>query len=216
MKMASWIGLVIAVVAVGCSPELEPDSGRNDSGRDDRDSDDDGDTSDAGTDTDFVDDDLVNCRSEYDTPLPGSVQNGGECTTDQLYCGDFIQATTVGGSTHYDTDHYLTAGIATGSENWDAPERAYLFRQPVGESVRLTFYGPCGDMAIAACIGWECTDENAVQQGDCSAVITRGDDGGVYRDFPATSAGVREFEIIVDGRDGDVGNFGVRVECFGR
>ncbi len=214
MKMAPWIGLSVALFAAGCSKELNPDSGDDGPGTGIVDGTEDEDTSD-DVDTDPIDDALVNCRSEYDTPEPGGVPGFGECTTDQIYCGDFIQATTVGGSTHYDTEHYLAATFATGSENWDAPERVYSLRQPVGQSMRVTFYGPCADMGIGVCSGWDCDEPEEVRSGDCSSLGTIDSDGGMYRDYPSTTSGVREFELVVDGRDGAQGNFGLRVECFG-
>lgn len=217
MRTAVWTTLAIVMLGVGCSKELLPETG-DPEGTDNPDTDTrdpDSDSNDGDSDTNEVDDDIVDCRADYQTAAPGSGTSGGECTTDQLFCGDFVQATTVGGSTHYDTDQYEQAGIATGSENWDAPERAYTLRQPVGQAMRITFWGPCDDMDVAVCQGWECSDTAEVQQNDCSALLTRGDEGSFYRDFPAPSSGVREFEVVVDGRDDAQGNFALQVECFG-
>ncbi|MFT6161788.1 MAG: hypothetical protein ACJA00_004386 [Myxococcota bacterium] len=213
MKMAPWIGFSVALFAAGCSKELNPDSGDGGPGTGIVDGTEDNDTR-GDDDTDPVDDAIVDCRSEYDTPENGGVPSFGECTTDQLFCGDFVQATTVGGSTHYDTDQYLAALFATGSENWDGPERVYQLRQNVGEVIRVTFYGPCADMKLGVCAGWDCEETEAVQAGDCSSLGERDSDGGMFREFPAPTSGVRRHELIVDGRDGAQGNFGLRIECF--
>ncbi len=213
MKMAPWIGLSVALFAVGCSKELNPDSGDDGPGTGVVDGTGDVDT-DRDDDTNEIDDDIVNCRAEYDTPEIGNVPSYGECTTDQLFCGDFIQGTTVGGSTHYDTDQYLAALFATGSENWDAPERVYQLRQTVGEVIRVTLYSPCQDIVMGVCAGWDCQETEAASAGDCSSLGVREPDGSYRREFPAPSAGVRNHELIVDGRDGAQGNFALLIECF--
>lgn len=214
MKMVPWKVLAVMLLSGACSNQLRPDSGEVDDDSSDVDtSDTDDDTREPDTDTD-TDTDFLNCRTDYITPAPGTTGVGGECTTDQVYCGDLLRATTVGGSTVYDTEEYNAAGIATNSEDWSAPERAYYLRQPQGQTMRITWWGPCADMDIAVCQGWECADPLEIQQNDCSALLTATGDGGFYRDFPAPGAGARDWEIVVDGRDGDVGNFAVLIECF--
>jgi hypothetical protein len=218
--MARWLSLLILVAlqgGAGCSRSLHPDDSEGDTDTDtDADTDADTDT-DTDTDTDAdTDTDLVDCRAEYPTPDPGTLGAGGECTTDEVFCGDFIQATTIGGSTHYDSEHYSQAGAGQLSEDWDAPERVYAFRQQVGDAARITLYSPCRDISATACQGWECTDADSseIQLNDCANLTVRGEDSSVYRDLPAPTSGARDWEIIIDGRDGDAGNFALRIECF--
>lgn len=189
---------MITPLAAGCSNRLRPDPGIDSQDSDTSDID----TSDldsdwSGTDIDVDSTDLIDCRADYVTPAPGSTEAGGECTTDQVYCNEFIRATTEGGSMVYDTPEYLAAHVATGSEDWSGPERAYKFIQPRGTAVRMTFYSPCrSELGIAVCQGWECSDPLEIQSGDCSTLGVYNGDGGYYRDFPAPTSGDREWEIL--------------------
>jgi hypothetical protein len=216
LLMARWLSLLILVAlqgGAGCSGSLHPDDSEGDTDTDtDADTDADTDT-DTDTDTDAdTDTDIVDCRADYATPDPGDAggSNSGECTTDQVYCGDLIQATTVGGSTHYDEEHYeaFPCGANPG-DDWGMPERVYAFRLPEGEAVRFTFYGPCDDMLMRIVQNSVCGEPRSA---NCLVPSVRGTDGGYYYDIP--SGAMRDWEIIIDGRDGAEGNFAFRVECF--
>lgn len=208
MKQLAWLTMFTALAGVGCSRDLVPDdTGRDTNGDGDTDPDDDRDT-----DPDTFSDDLVDCRETYDTPDPGSIGGLAVCETDELFCGDFIRGTTVNGSTQYSQDEYSEANFG-GISNWDAAERIYYFRQNEGVNVRFVLYTPCRDLHLFMCLGWECATEEAIRPGDCSEALTRNEEGGYYRDIPGPGIGTREFEVIVEGRDGDEGNYGLEVIC---
>jgi len=217
MGAAKWVAMIAAVGAVSCSRPFQTETGTGGDADTDTDTDTDVDTdvdTDTDTDTDTTEPPIVDCRADYATPVPGSIAGLATCQTGELFCGDFIQATTVGGSTHYDETIYEPAGAGTSLEDWSAPERVYAFRQPVNTPIRVSLYSPCRDINILLCLGWECSDANGVSQSSCNAALEFDADGARFRDLPGPTSGPRNWELIVDGQDGDSGNFALRVECF--
>ena len=209
MKMRPWIGLSVALVAVGCSKELNPDSGDIGPGTsvvDDMD--DDPDTR-GEDDTDPIDD-FLDCRVDYPTPEPGS---GGsdECLTEVLECGDIIQGTTVGGSNVFGFSEYEDMGCISISSDWSGSERVYRFRLPRETEASLRVHTKCGEFRMRV-LNEDTCDAPALTTTSCT-VATQEIEDNVFASFIPSSSQSKTFFVIVDGAEAFEGNYALEVVC---
>lgn len=182
----------------------------------DADSDTDSDAdSDADTDTDPPDE--LDCDEEpYPTPAPGQPAS---CVTQEVSCGDVIYGTLEGGSTLYDYDFWLYQqeldSLMGEYGALDGPERVYLFRdlQP-NEVVRVTFT-TCFDLWANWILFGDTGDNFCSTDGlQTSGVFEGGTGRSWYTERINQSASGYDFEFIVEGLYGAVGNYKMTVECF--
>lgn len=225
------------VLLAGCSDEWflntsKEDSKPDDTGSDadadadgdsdadtdgDSDSDADGDSdsdTDADADTDTTGD--LDCEEEYVTPAPGAVDS---CITEEVSCGDVIYGTLEGGSTLYDYE-FWESNFALGSmfgeyAAFDGPERVYLFRGLDGdETVRITFT-TCFDSWAEWILHGDITADYCETEGFNTVGIFEGGSGNTWiTDRFNATAGVYDFEFVLEGLFGVTGNYELKVECF--
>lgn len=179
----------------------------------DADGDSDGDTdSDSDTDTEGE----LDCEEDYATPAPGEVAS---CVTEEVFCGDVIYGTLEGGSYDYDYDYWLEH-FALGSmlgeyAAFDGPERVYLFRglEP-DQVVQITFescFNSWADWILFGDTGRDYCD----LEGTYTVGIFEGGSGNTWiTERINASAGIYDFEFILEGLYGDLGNYVMTVECF--
>jgi hypothetical protein len=185
----------------------------------DTDGDSDGDTdadTDGDTDSDSDSDSDLECDEPYETPAPGQV---AECITQEVFCGDVVYGTLEGGSTDYDYDYWLYQqeldSLLGEYDALDGPERVYLFRGlDPDEVVRATFT-TCFDLWANWILFGDTGDNYCSLEGvQTSGVFESGTGHEWYTERINQSAGSYDFEFIVEGLYGEVGNFVLTIECF--
>jgi hypothetical protein len=148
---------------------------------------------------------VVECGATYPTP-----DVTGVCLTEVLDCDVTIEATTVGGSTHYNLPLWEDAQCADWllggpDDSLDAAERVYELNVPDGMFANVTMW-PCENLELRARNGaTECSD---------SPTACRGSRGTWKEQDLSSLPGNTRWEIIVDGFDGASGNFVLEVDCF--
>jgi hypothetical protein len=210
-----WCWLLLA----GCADEWFLNGGdkddADDTGEGDADSDADGD-SDADSDTDSDADGDLDCDEPYETPNPGEV---AECITQEVFCGDVIYGTLEGGSTTYDYEFWEYQqeldSLLGDYDALDGPERVYLFRGLATDEVVRATFTTCFDLWA----NWIIFGDTANNYCDLAGYQTSGVfEGGTghewYTDRINASGGDYDFEFIVEGLYGELGNFVLTIECF--
>jgi hypothetical protein len=193
--------------------DADGDSDADSDGDSDADSDSDGD---ADTDTDSDGDTDLDCEEPYETPSPGAV---AECITQEVFCGDVVYGTLEGGSTVYDYDFWLYQqeldSLLGEYDALDGPERVYLFRGLESDQVVKATFTTCFDLWATWILFGDTGDSYCSTDGSQTSGVFEGGTGREwYTDRINASSSDYDFEFIVEGLYGEVGNFVLTIECF--
>jgi hypothetical protein len=141
---------------------------------------------------------------------------GKDCVTAELVCGDTIVGTTEGGLSEYD-DHFYSGDSFCSSlpDNYSGPERAYRFEMPANAEAVIYLDSACGGDLDLIAMRWPETDScpNIHHSlGQCDEDDAKGDGRlELYSDKHA-----RNFVLVVEGKDGIGGEFGIKIDCWER
>lgn len=150
-----------------------------------------------------------------DTPDPGDV---AVCVTQEIGCGEEVMHTLAGGTTLYDRSFWAaqqTLGGLTGksADVLDGPERVYIIRPDTpGRSVELRLescfegwasWRRYGDVAF----DWCDVDDHWATAGHFLS------ESAWVRTYEFLHDAGKQYEVIVEGLDGAVGNFRLVVTC---
>ncbi len=167
------------------------------------------DTDSTATDTDPALADFDCAPGAYPTPA----EDPDACTVTPLSCGDVWQGTTVGGSSRFGYDtwqgaqclDYLLGEVGSLA----GTERLFELTVAEGQGAVVRLLSPCARHDLRAVATSEtCNDSPA------TCVTASGDFSVAEVDLRGTLGG-RRWEIIVDGYDGEQGNFQLTVTCTG-
>lgn len=159
----------------------------------------------------------LDCGADYapDTPEPGWL---GGCVTQEVGCGEEVLHTLEGGDTLYDRSFWEAQQALGGLVNHsadalDGPERVYVIRPDTpGRSVEVRV-----ESCFDAWASWRRYADVAFEWCDVDDHwATAGHFGGKsprVRTYPFLHQENNQYEIIVEGLDGAVGNFRLVVEC---
>ena len=141
---------------------------------------------------------------------------GKDCVTAELACGDSIVGTTEGGLSEYD-DHFYSGDSFCSAlpDNYSGSERAYRFAMPANAEAVIVLDSACGgDMDLIA-MRWPETEScpNIHHSlGQCDEDDSKGDGRlELYSDKRE-----RNFILVVEGKDGIGGEFGIKIDCWER
>ncbi len=146
-------------------------------------------------------DGFVDCA---DSECADSMLCGSECQVwDNISCGDQVTATTAGLVEERDSK---IGGYPINPGLYSGPEAAFAFRSPVSGTVTFRFVDPTPtvvdqDIVVLHTPTGVCTADHAVAWGPNSL------------EFDATRG--EQYLIVVDGYDGDAGEFTLRIDCGG-
>ena len=140
------------------------------------------------------------------------------CITQTVTCGDTIFGTNLGGSTAYGSKEYINTYACAGQwgfeADYSAPERVFHFVMPGGEHADIELEAPCADMRLTAL--FVPSEECPTDPGSCSSPTmsnTKGSTQTLIGEFGHATQD-RDFYFIVDGLDGEIGNFRLKVNCY--
>ena len=157
-----------------------------------------------------------NADIECGTVKADRTPRGKDCVTAELSCGDSIIGTTEGGLSEYD-DHFYSGDSFCSSlpDNYSGNERAYRFKMPANAEAVISLDSACGgDMDLIA-MRWPETDScpNIHHSlGQCDEDDAKGDGRlELYSDKRE-----RNFILVVEGKDGEDGEFGLKIDCWER
>lgn len=147
--------------------------------------------------------------TELEMPAPGDT-----CVVMDLACGDVVEHRTDGGSHVFDRSVWEGATcldwLASDGGELDGPERVYGLDVPAGQTATVSLASPCADLDLRV-VHTVSPCNTAPSQ--CTAGT--GDfRGSQVSSLVGASSGER-YEIIVDGYEGDAGNFRLSVDCTG-
>lgn len=230
--MRSWF---VLLVSASCSEVIVGPSDKESDGDSDTDADSDSDTdadsdadadgdsdadgdADADADTDFPAD--LDCDEDLATADPGA-SGLGSCVTEEVFCGDKIQGSIVGGSAVYDYDFWESIqsldALFGDYEALDGPERVYVFRGLERDEYVVATVSTCFDL-WASWIQYGDTDGDFcdLSEFNVGAVFESGDPNGRtwWTTRPNGSAGVYDFEFVIEGLHGAEGNFELTIDCY--
>lgn len=153
---------------------------------------------------------------ECGTVKAARTPRGKDCVTAELVCGDTIVGTTEGGLSEYDDKFYSGDSFCSSlPDNYSGTERAYRFAMPANAEAVVSLDSACGgDMDLIA-IRWP--DEHTCPNihhtiGQCDEDDSKGD--GQLELF--SDRHPRTFLLVVEGKDGADGEFGLKVDCWER
>ena len=218
-----WVAALLVVA--GCSQPIETiDSGPGpDTQVDDTDDDTNDDTNDDTDDDSDTEEDSDTepgfCDLTLSSPAPGTAGGqAGACVTEEIKCGDVIEASNEGGSTHYTKEIYESQACSA-TENtghdFDAPERVYFFVHEPNSSATITLEASCtNELKLRALKYME--GDSCIPEGYYLQVCERNYAAG-YNQPQVINIDAAEnygfWDVIVDGRDGAMENFKLTVEC---
>lgn len=166
----------------------------------DSDADADGD-SDADTDADF-------CELSLAEDAPA----GPDCVTENVGCGDEIEATTAGGSSAFVGEDYTSWFCFTNVEShaYDGSERVYAIDLAETDIAHVTLESPCDDVDLAV-VSWTPEDTCPTSAANLSTCEGGDREGGDSARLDG-DIGAR-WLIIVEPKRGEDTNFRLRIEC---
>jgi len=157
----------------------------------------------------------LDCDATYTTPDPGGV-SAGSCLTQTLTCGDVVEHTNRGGSTHFGTaegEQFWTCSGTASGDDFDGPERAYRVEVDAStkairahlescESSWMMYYrgGPACPVAALDSCGYGLNADDPTNGKDQTAEILLGENRVVF--------------LVIEGNDNDGGNFRLTIECL--
>jgi hypothetical protein len=157
----------------------------------------------------------LDCDATYTTPDPGGV-SAGSCLTQTLTCGDVVEHTNTGGSTHFGTaegEQFWTCSGTASGDDFDGPERAYRVEVDAStkairahlescESSWMMYYrgGPSCPVAALDSCGYGLNADDPTNGKDQTAEILLGENRVVF--------------LVIEGNDNDGGNFRLTIECL--
>lgn len=153
---------------------------------------------------------------ECGTVKAARTPRGKDCVTAELVCGDTVVGTTEGGLSEYDDKFYSGDSFCSSlPDNYSGSERAYRFAMPANAEAVVSLDSACGgDMDLIA-IRWP--DEHTCPNihhsiSQCDEDDSSGDGQlELYSDKHA-----RNFLLVVEGKDGEDGEFGLKIDCWER
>lgn len=163
------------------------------------------------------DDSPLDCGADYgpDTPDPGWL---GGCVTQEVGCGEEVLHTLAGGDALYDLGFWeaqqaLGGLVNKGAEVLDGPERVYVIRPDTpGRSVQVRV-----ESCFDSWASWRRHGDVAFEWCDVEDHwATAGHFGGGdprVRSYQFLHQANIQYEIIVEGLDGALGNFRLVVDC---
>lgn len=213
MRSAAFY-LAFASLFGACNGDLQPvdDTNGTDPATGTGTSSDTGTGSDTGSDTSTGSDtgttQPVGCDATPTTPAPNAL---GTCHTAELFCGDHIEHTTVGGSTDYSSSTYEAwqcFGQWGIGKDYSAPERSYFIAAPPGTQPVVTLTTKCHNFTLRQ-VMVSAFDEcpNNANLPVCEGSRSSGADLSTTL-FPGYN-----YMIVVDGIDGAQGAFSLDVVC---
>lgn len=157
--------------------------------------------------------DELDCEADYATPSPGGEL--GACLTQEISCGEVIYGTLDGGSSTYDYDYWLMVGeldaLLGEYDALDGPERVYAFRdRSVEQSVRVTVHSCFDHWATWILRGDYCDTVNY----ETAGVFEGGTGQRLWYTERLDPDGQYDYEFVIEGLYGAVGNYVITVECF--
>lgn len=156
----------------------------------------------------------LECEEPFDTPAPGEL-GGGACVTDVISCGDTVQGTNLGGSTHFGSapgeQFGMCAGSASQTNKLDGPERVYRMDIPAGTSGLSVRLKSCTRSMLFWYQGSACSTSSET----CS-YAPYGSFYDQHGDIFLSDTGIHEDRVmwfVVEGYEQDGGNFTLSVDC---
>ena len=160
-------------------------------------------------DTEVPTDELDCTPGAYTLPEPPT----DSCVVQELSCGDTIDGSTAGGSTSFDRDVWEAAMcldyLLLDPGHLDAPERVFHVTIPTGMFGAVALTSPCARLDLRT-VNTDLDCNTSAQ--NCTAASGTFASSTV-NSLVGGSSGER-YEIIVDGYDGDEGNFRLSVDCW--
>ncbi len=153
---------------------------------------------------------------ECGTVKAARTPRGKDCVTAELVCGDTVVGTTEGGLSEYDDAFYSGDSFCSSlPDNYSGNERAYRFAMPANAEAVVSMDSACGGDLDLIAIRWP--DEHTCPTihhtiGQCDEDDSKGD--GQLELF--SDRHPRTFLLVVEGKDGEDGEFGLKVDCWER
>ncbi|MFT4621564.1 MAG: hypothetical protein ACI8PZ_000216 [Myxococcota bacterium] len=153
----------------------------------------------------------LQCDDPFPTPDPGGVGEGA-CVTEVLTCGDVVEATNTGGSTHYGTSFGEQFEQCSGSafgDDFDGPERVFKVEVPAGIiAIRPRLESCERSWLMYFRDGAGCRNDLI----DACGYAVDGTFFNQYGDILLGNA--RTVWLVVEGDNNDGGNFRLSIECL--
>jgi hypothetical protein len=148
----------------------------------------------------------VSCDARIDTTRDAA------CAITRIACGDTIQASNEHLKNHFGDDFYRAKFCTPrASEYGDSPETIYALTLPANMQADITLSSPCTDLDLFS-IRWGRSDRCpsvSTSTGECE-----GSTDGATDSVRIVSVGKDENHLVwVDGKNGNTGNFELRVDC---
>ncbi len=177
----------------------------------DSDTDTDGDA-DADSDADGDSDTDIRIDVDCDASLSPQPVDPDNCITQSISCGETLVDTIEGGENMVSGADYASswACAVVGSSNYDGPERMYEFEHPGTGNATIKLVSPCTELDLFAAY-W--ADSNACLRSGVSILECEGDIGTGDGEITIWNNEPRRYVIVVEGPEGQEGNFGLGVVC---
>lgn len=148
----------------------------------------------------------ADCEVEYETPKAGGISS-------VLQCGGFFGGTTEGGTSSFGDEFYQRAFCSPARKRYDdSPEAIYAFELPANNQATITLDSPCAELDLVA-IAWTLdglpTTAQVGRVRECEMNAKSG--GGTVTLTSVDRA--QTFLIVVDGQEGQSGNFSLKADC---
>ena len=147
------------------------------------------------------------CEPPYETPAPQG------CVMDRIACGDTIQGNNRFGTRNFGNAFYVYNFCTPQRLGYDdSPEAIYQITVPGDKKAIFHLTSDCAELDISA-MSWSdpttCPTDSGRRLNECEmAPKTHGESVSV-----ATVTNPQDYIVAIDGRNGDVGNFTLHVEC---
>ncbi|MEL6348700.1 MAG: hypothetical protein AAFV53_36690 [Myxococcota bacterium] len=151
----------------------------------------------------------ADCDTRTPTPLPQG------CVSARLACGDTVQGNNSFGEAHFDDEFYVHNFCTPQRHDYDeAAEIKYLIDVPGDKKAVITLTSGCGDLDVSA-MAWDnprtCPRAAARRLNECEMnPSSTGEDVVTV----TTVTNPQTYLIAVDGKNGDEGNYTLKVECI--
>ena len=159
-----------------------------------------------------IDKEYATEKVQCDTPIQTAPPKG--CAIREISCGDEVEGNNRFGEKHYDDEFYVSKFCGVQKNQYDdATEAIYLLSVPSNVQADVVLTSDCVDLDIASisvppdAVNRCPTISHSVQV--CEMDQGRG--GGSVR-ITTVDRSETHF-VVIDGKDGQTGNFRLRVDC---
>jgi len=144
----------------------------------------------------------------------GGPNNGPDCITDTISCGDTLIGHTRGGVTRFDSKFYEKHFCTPYTTNHDSgEERVYQLEMPEGDWKAFVYLDtPCADLDMAG-IRWSGDTCPTVRHTPTQCEMYPDAYGGGREYMELVSQGNSTWLIVVEGKNDDEGAFALHVQC---